>query len=333
MGQHASPFVLEDHIYREKDVFVSGTKCRCSENVLILPKEGIGGRIIMSKFCKKCGAELKADAVFCPKCGSSQNVPASNMQIVNNPVISGVNNSNDSNKENVVIGVLAAVAILVGVFFICFHGSIDEIKESLHIGNVQKTMIQSDSSLSESSNSQSTPIAPANPAVTKAEQELKQKGVQGTVLASSVGHDRNGYLSLVKTNNNQYQIVTYDTKNNRVGITPYDRNILYFTNKKPQGNGKETVIFNITILNDVTDRDSSSGAWESGNHNLPVYADYKFDAAGNLIPGMLTTGAGAKPSHYQAYFNEQRNVDTINLFLTEMMALQKDIADNKITLP
>ena len=45
MGQHASPFVLEDHIYREKDVFVSGTKCRCSENVLILQKKVFGGEL------------------------------------------------------------------------------------------------------------------------------------------------------------------------------------------------------------------------------------------------------------------------------------------------
>ena len=286
----------------------------------------------MSKFCKKCGAELKDDAVFCPKCGSSQNVQASNMCVVKNPVVSGGNNSSDSNKENVVIGVLAAVVMLVGVFFICFHGSIDEMKESLHIGNVQETVTQSNTSESAASNSQPTTGTPSNPEAVKAEQELNQKGVQGTVLASSKGHSNNGYVSLVN-NNGQYQIVTYDTKNGRVGTTPYARNILYFTDKKPTSGGNEIIIFNLTVLNDTHDNDNNAGVWEGANHNIPVYAAYKFDGSGNLVPGMLTTGKGAKPSHYHEYFYETRNVDTINLFLTEMMALQKNIADNKVVLP
>ena len=286
----------------------------------------------MSKFCKKCGAELKDDAVFCPKCGSSQNVQASNMRVVKNPVVSGGNNSSDSNKENVVIGVLAAVVMLVGGFFICFHGSIDEMKESLHIGNVQETVTQSNTSESAASNSQSTTGTPSNPEAVKAEQELNQKGVQGTVLASSKGHSNNGYVSLVN-NNGQYQIVTYDTKNGRVGTTPYARNILYFTDKKPTSGGNEIIIFNLTVLNDTHDNDNNAGVWEGANHNIPVYAAYKFDGSGNLVPGMLTTGKGAKPSHYHEYFYETRNVDTINLFLTEMMALQKNIADNKVALP
>ena len=286
----------------------------------------------MSKFCKKCGAELKDDAVFCSKCGSSQDVQASNMRVVKNPVVSGGNNSSDSNKENVVIGVLAAVVMLVGVFFICFHGSIDEMKESLHIGNVQETVTQSNTSESEASKSQSTTVTPSNPEAVKAEQELNQKGVQGTVLASSKGHSNSGYVSLVN-NKGQYQIVTYDTKNGRVGTTPYARNILYFTDKKPTGGGSETIIFNMTVLNDIHDNDDNAGVWEGANHNIPVYAAYKFDGSGNLVPGMLTTGKGAKPSHYQEYFYETRNVDTINLFLTEMMALQKNIAENKVSLP
>lgn len=167
---------------------------------------------------------------------------------------------------------------------------------------------------------------------TQAEQELKSRGVNGTVLASSKGHSNNGYVSLVN-NNGQYQIVTYDTKNGRVGTTPYARNILYFTDKKPTGGGSETIIFNMTVLNDIHDNDDNAGVWEGANHNIPVYAAYKFDGSGNLVPGMLTTGKGAKPSHYQEYFYETRNVDTINLFLTEMMALQKNIADNKVSLP
>ena len=171
-----------------------------------------------------------------------------------------------------------------------------------------------------------------NQGLAKAGQELRQKGIQGQVLASTIGHNSNGYLSLVK-NGAQYQIVTNDTKNGRIGITPYDKKTLYFTDKKPVGENNESFIFSITVLHDTTDKDKDAGVWESGNHMIPVYALYKFDENGNVKPGMLSTGVGRKPSHYQGYFYEQHNVDTINLFLTEMLALQKNITDNNVTLP
>lgn len=278
----------------------------------------------MSKFCKKCGSEMKDEAEFCPKCGVAQWKATT--------TVKSNSTNNDSIKENIIIGAVVVIAIIVGGFFIGFHGNIDEVKEAFHMETEQEPNTEVATKTAVQPTQPAQP-APSNSAAAKAEQELHQKGVQGTVLASSVGHNGSGYLSLVKTNNGQYQIVTYDTKNGRVGITPYDRNILYFTDKKPQGTGNETVIFNITIQNDIHDNDKNAGAWEGSNHNLPVYAAYKFDGGGNLVPGMLTTGKGVKPSHYQEYLYETRNVDTINLFLTEMMALQKNIADNKVTLP
>ena len=48
---------------------------------------------------------------------------------------------------------------------------------------------------------------------------------------------------------------------------------------------------------------------------------------------MLNTGNGAKPSHFHSYFNEQRNVDTINLFLTDIKNLQENVNENQIALP
>ncbi|MCR5175761.1 MAG: zinc ribbon domain-containing protein [Anaerovibrio sp.] len=283
----------------------------------------------MSKFCKKCGAELKDDAGFCPKCGTSQNVMAGNGGVVRNSVSGSTGNGN---KDTVIIAAVAAVVILLGVFFIFFHGSIDEVKETLHIGTAQATSTQAEPEAVNPNAAQPAQPTPSNPAISRAEQELRQKGVQGTVLASSVGHSGNGYLSLVN-NNGQYHIVTYDTKNGRVGVTPYDRKTLYFTDNKPSGGSNAIVIFNINVLNDVSDKDNGAGVWESGNHNIPVYAFYKFDGSGNVVPGMLNTGKGVNPSHYHGYFYEPRNVDTINLFLTEMQALQKNIADNNVRLP
>lgn len=93
------------------------------------------------------------------------------------------------------------------------------------------------------------------------------------------------------------------------------------------------VIFDITIFDDVHDADDKSGVWNGNNHLLPVYAFYKLDADDNVIPGMLNTGSGAKPSHFHSYFNEQRNVDTINLFLTDIKNLQENVNENQVALP
>ena len=291
-----------------------------------------GGDEIMSRNCIKCGAEIRDTEVFCPKCGTVQNAQVVNNSFNSNPtkLADGhqSNGSGSNNKKYMIIGAVVALILVVGVVLISFGGNNEE--KDANKGTAQETTT---TSTVESDAVKTQPASPSNPATAKAEKELWQKGVQGTVLASSMGHNSGGYLSLMKNNNNQYQIVTYDIKNGRIGITPYDRNLLYFTEKKSQGNTGEIVIFNMTILNDTTDKDSGSGVWENGNHNLPIYAGYKFDSAGNIVPGMLTTGKGAKPSHYHEYFNEQRNVDIINLFLTEMTALQKNIADNKVVLP
>ncbi len=236
-------------------------------------------------------------------------------------------NASTDAYENIIIGLAAAVVMTLGAFFILFHGDMNEVKSTFAIGSKQESM--------EEQPTQDNASKPAQMPVTetaKAEQELKQKGIQGAVLASTIGHSRDGYLSLVK-NGAQYQIVTNDTKNGRIGITPYDKKTLYFTDNKPRGEISATLIFSITILHDTTDKDKDAGIWESGNHLIPVYALYKFDENGNVVPGMLTTGVGRKPSHYQGYFYETHNVDTINLFLTEMLTLQKNITENNVTLP
>lgn len=284
----------------------------------------------MSRNCIKCGAEIGDLEVFCPKCGTVQNGQGANAgpNVTSTPMVKETQGTKKSTKKYIMIGALVAVVMLAGGLLIRSCGSSGG--KDVKAETAQET---TKTAKETSGTSQAQSAVPTNSAAAKAEQELWQKGVQGTVLASSIGHSGNGYISLMKNTNNQYQIITYDTKNGRIGITLYDRNLLYFTEKKPQKSGNEHVIFNMTILHDSADRDSGAGAWENGNHNLPIFANYKFDGAGNLVPGMLTTGKGTKPSHYQGYFNEQRNVDIINLFLTEMMALQKNIADNKVVLP
>ncbi len=93
----------------------------------------------MSKYCKKCGTEIRAEVEFCPKCGASQGAQVPNGVVVNPQTVTASQGSSDGNKENIIIVVLVVVAMLLGTFFIVFNGSVDEVKSALNIGTKQET--------------------------------------------------------------------------------------------------------------------------------------------------------------------------------------------------
>ena len=110
----------------------------------------------MSKFCKQCGAEMRDEATFCPKCGtvqSVQNVQTSQSinQVGNtySPNTGGntyapnkVSSSGSSNNETLLIAIVAVLVVAIGAFFVVFNGSIDEVKEALHMGTKQETQVE-----------------------------------------------------------------------------------------------------------------------------------------------------------------------------------------------
>ena len=64
----------------------------------------------MAKFCQKCGAELKEDSAFCPKCGTKVGAKSRSKQTVEGTV---VNNTNSQPKSKMAAG-------LLGIFLGCF---------------------------------------------------------------------------------------------------------------------------------------------------------------------------------------------------------------------
>lgn len=167
--------------------------------------------------------------------------------------------------------------------------------------------------------------------IQQAQELLKDKNIQGTVLATSMGNNPNGYLSLIK-DANRYEFLLCDLKNKQIAEIQFSQELYRFPANKQQ-KYVPPLIFNMTILKDVHDRDEKDGIWNGPNHRIPIYALYKFDENGKVIPGMLTTAWGGNPSHYQGYLNEQKNVDLANLFLTEMTALHENVQVNKVDLP
>jgi len=102
----------------------------------------------MSKFCKKCGTEIRDEVEFCPKCGASQirvntNVGSAGGYVNQgpqlNPQVSANRGGSNGNSQNIIIAVVAVIAVIVGAFFIVFNGNVDEVKSSLNIGTKQET--------------------------------------------------------------------------------------------------------------------------------------------------------------------------------------------------
>lgn len=249
------------------------------------------------KYCKKCGAQMKDENNFCPSCGCKQS----------DTIAKTIKKS--SNKSLYIgIAAIIIIAIMLGGYF--YHNKIQAANNAAPAAQEQDAE-NTDNKLMEDKIAASDLKAKEVSEYETLQKELNANGVKGKVLASTQEDNKTGYLSLVQDGSNSNMVIR-DKKNNRTALVSNIRNM-----------GDDVIIFDMMVLNDVHDNDEKSGVWEGTQHIIPVYAAYKTDANGNVIPGMLTTGSGRKPSHYHGYFYEQRNVDTINLFLTKMNELHK----------
>jgi|GEM_PF-3082131 len=212
--------------------------------------------------------------------------------------------------SGILAGILFIIALVLGGMALYTMSSTPHFTENSVIGKENGSQNAAETK-KEASKPSSSALDNAN--LTKAQKELNQKGVPGNVLATTLGHNPNGYLSLM-TNNGMNIIVVNDLKNGRIGVITDTKEILPFSNKGSKAGKDEFVKFVVNVLNDTKDKDSQSGIWDGNNHVMPVHATYKVDSSGNVTPGMLLTGAGDSvgPSiSLKDYFNEQRNVDTI----------------------
>lgn len=267
----------------------------------------------MGKFCQNCGTPLKSNEKFCPQCGTqiekvAQPVPtqssAPHMQH------SGLNKK-----------IIAAVIICLigfggaGTYYYINHKTTTPLLKTAETTNKEIASTQSPKK-------ERTPLQIV-------QQEFDSMGISGKVVATSYGHDKNGCLTLL--GGKGYRLAVWDMKNNQVAYVDLSQGLHNLLTKK-SGSGSTYVIFNMTILNDSHDNDEKNGEWQGVNHTFPIWAAYKFDAQGNIIPGVIHTAWGLNPSHYQGYLYEQKNVDMVNLVLTELDALHQNILEHNIKL-
>lgn len=164
---------------------------------------------------------------------------------------------------------------------------------------------------------------------------LKEKGIKGAVSAVSV-KDEAGFLALVTIDSKLFFAI-YDAKDSFAALVPYSSKTLNFRADATTLDGKKyynPLIFKMEISNDNQGgQDKDLGIWNGTKHIVPIYARFEIDDNDKIIPGMLTSGKGEKPSHYQGPLKEQRNVNLTNVLLTHMDSLKRDIKKRNVNLP
>ena len=300
-------------------------------------------RVKMSNFCTQCGSPLKPDMKFCTKCGAAVEKESYKVNLVKktdkpkNTVSELVDETvvektlpkpktspQKKKSNNTSYGAIIAIAVCLVVIIGCCGGYYlyserqkpTVVSDNPLIPQKASTLTTSKSSSEEDKINVQNTIAQKkiDDAVKKAGIELSQYGYSDDFSYTTYGHSDAGFLTLYQGG----EMVLVDRKNRRAGIVRVREGFENFRiaiDKKQPG----SVIINCEFENEKPGRDQDAGYWNGTTHRMSVFANYSFERNGELKPGMLTTGRGENPRHLQEVLYETRNVDFINLFLTESL--------------
>lgn len=164
-----------------------------------------------------------------------------------------------------------------------------------------------------------------------AQADLQRRDVTADVLVTTYGKNSDGYL-VVDRAAQGLRILAVDVKNNRVAeAVPYESLLVYEKDIKKAGKYGSRMIVEFLIKNDTHGADDDFGDWEGNTHRLPIYGRYTLDK-GVVEPGMLTSGKGRRPSHFQGALQEKKNVDIMNMFLEQIYPLLDAARSKNINL-
>lgn len=254
----------------------------------------------MSKFCRNCGTKIIENKKFCHNCGTII-LKMDTTELLENAEL----------KKTLYEKLIVNKKVVICIVFVFVVGGIfykDSEWASKHIEFLKSYFA----------------VVSVKDITAEAQvlEMLRRNNIEAEVIATTLGHNKNGSLSLMK-NGDSYKFIIIDNRSNKIAEVQDEVN----------NRGKDCVIFKFLIYNDEKDKDNNHGVWYDKNHLMPVYAFFDVDVNNNIIPGMLYTSSGANPSRYHDYLLEQKNVDIANLFLTEMPILNKLCSDKNVNWP
>lgn len=170
---------------------------------------------------------------------------------------------------------------------------------------------------------------------------LKDHKINGDVKAVSAEND-DGFLALVQTQNGPVFAV-YDKADDIVGIVSYKQDLMHFRTKYTEfssGNRMyNPLIFTLGRNEDTKDSpDAKLGIWQqNGIHMIPSYILIAADESGQIkaeADAKPRSGEGTlRPSHYQAFMKDEKNIRLVTLFANHIDSLSKDVRARDVILP
>lgn len=277
----------------------------------------------MPKFCINCGTKLEDTMQFCPECGkesvfnpgiNKENIVTLEKQpdsVLLQRTIEPLDAQTQGKKSQkgkwaLLLAIIITFATGMGYWYYSSTTSSPEVSTNSTTTNINSTTTSLDSKKQEIE-TKKTPIQ-------QVQDEFQKNRIPGKVIATTYGHNHNGYLVLVENQGDKYYFV--DTKNNIVGTFKYIAGVDQFL-YSAVGTNKGPLKFTFTIDNATIDQDQSVGAWQTGSHILPVSIRYDVSTDQTITPGMIYAGRGSTPSLYKDVLQEQRYVDITNLILLE----------------
>ena len=302
----------------------------------------------MANFCGNCGSPLKENLKFCTYCGAavkqephkvslekkkdtpqaapSDTVKKTTIEKTRSKTKTSPKKKAKSGKTSygIIIAAVVGLALIIG----CGGGYYLYSENQKSSASVNNPSIQKESQKTSSpaakiqSKSESNQIQKQNAiaqkkiddTIKKAGAELSQYGYSADFSYTTYGHSDAGFLTLYQDG----EMVLIDRKNKRAGLVGVREGFEKFRIALDRKQAS-SVIIDCKFENEKPGNDQKAGHWSGNTHYMSVFANYSFEKNGDLKPGMLTTGRGENPRHLQEVLYETRNVDFINLFLTESL--------------
>ena len=272
----------------------------------------------MAKFCPHCGMTIKPNGKFCPSCG--QKIQAENGAAPAAADKAAVEGKQERAIHRRNMTILAVLVLGIG-FFAGYRLLTPAAPEPVAAPASAKA-----------AEPPAEPVPP--PAAPKSTLEQMQdllaaKGVPGRIMATSYRGDQGNALSLAAKDG--WKFVIYNAVDDQVAYVDYDSKLYHLS--RGSGYHSNSVCFVLELRNADPEQDKKAGVWSGTTHRIPILALYEVQD-GAVVPGRLTTAQGALHNiHYHGFLYDQRTVNTTNILLTDMAALEKSVYENHVSLP
>ncbi len=154
-------------------------------------------------------------------------------------------------------------------------------------------------------------------------------------LATTYAEGDSGALTLIRMKDTgELCFLVADNKAQALGMVPYTSRIYDFYLRRDKS-GYPPFIFQMVIpMESRGQLDDDLGEWQENFHLLPIYALFDVKTGVQVVCNKpFFSASGLNASHFHARIQNPNHERLIEIFLTHMPRLHKQVRDQSISLP